>query len=569
MKKIICLLISLVLIISCFSFIGCSDKNSDNTDKNPEPKYNMVVLGDSIAEGILGASPISEKNDFTYCGIIGQINNFNYHNRSISGYQTFQMLDYISEDEDQSAYAHITHIKNADIISISMSGNDYIYNSLNKLVLEAVENKSTLRDKVLLQVRTNVALIVERLKELNPTATILWQSLYNPVYWDSPVLLKSTYRTLKENYGMDEDSLYEMGGFLLDQLNQVLYDYLEAHPGAFIIPDVNAKFDELYKTDHENIKRLIYEDGIHPSNFGHSVIASVIQSTLEELNFADKNSLSKYKDLCSKRLERMYTDTSIDVQSVKSGIQNAKNFDEVNSAYFNPTENVKANFMRPQNTLISTEGKTLCSKDTTFTLLSAEIDGGELEDLPLMGVIDKERSYLKLGVDGMMTLQVFINPSVYDIAKNALSGIDASQIDVSFLNTYAYELFPGMTLSNTEELFKAIEYTLGIKVNGLDFEKENIKAIADELAASGKLPEKVVLPDEISFTLTQPYELVHIDSVTEEGGFTAVYVGNYRGSEPYMIMTLSEDYWGTQKLEYRCEFMFLELEMVRYSFDED
>lgn len=562
-------MISIILIVSCFAFIGCTERKPNNGNDTPEQKYNMVVLGDSIAEGVLGVSPISEKNDYSYCGIIGEINNFNYHNRAISGYQTFQMLDYISKEEDQSAYAHITYIKNADIISISMSGNDYIYNSLNRLVLEAVEDQSTLRDRVLTQVRTNVALIVARLKELNPHATILWQSLYNPIYWNSPILWNSTYNTLRENYVIDEDSLYELGRFLLGELNQVLYDYLDENPDAFVIPDVNAKFDELYQADHKNIKRLIYSDGIHPSNYGHSVIASVIQAKLEELGFADKDSLSNYKKLSSERLERMFTDTTLDLKTVKAEIQKATSFEEVGEVYFSATENVLPNYNRPQNLLNTSEGKTYVSEDSVYSLVSVNIDGGELESLPLMSIIDKERTTLKLGTDGMMTLEVFINPYTYGLAKNVLENMDASTVDITWLNSYLDEFFPGTSIGDIEKLLKTIENTLGVTINGIDFEDENIKSITDSLAETSKLPEKVVLPDEISLTFTQPYELVHIDSDAIEGGFTAVYLGNYRGSEPYLIMTLIEDYWGTQNLSIRNEFMFLNVEFIKYGYAED
>lgn len=571
MKKFICVIVSLVMILSCFSFLGCIDKKQgDDPNSNTKTKIKMVVLGDSIAEGVLGASPLSEKNDYSYCGIIGQINDFEYVNRAISGYQTFQMLRYISKEGDESAYAHITHIKNADIISISMSGNDYIFSGLNRLVLEAVQNKSEQRDQVLLQVKTYVALIVERLKELNPNATILWQTLYNPIYWDSPILFQSTYKTLKEQYGLDADTLYEYGRFLLGELNQVLFDYLEEHPNAFIIPDVNAKFDELYQADHENIKRLIYNDGIHPSNFGHSVIASTIQETLEELGFAQKNSLIEYKKLCSNRLERMFGDTSVDVDSVKTAIENSKTFDEVNEAYFFTTEGVIPNYRRPQNILNSTEGKTLVEKDISFSLLSVDLDNGLMDDLPISieSLIDKTRTYLKLDTNGMLTLELFFDPFVYEVARGALQGIDASTIDLKMIDDYVKELFPGTSLGDIEDLLKSIETTLGVTINGFDFEEENAKAIKDSLASTGRLPEKVILPDEISFKFTQPYELKHIDSDTEEDGFTAVYVGNYRGIEPYLIFTITEDEWGVKTLDMRSEFMFLVVKMINYGFDE-
>lgn len=566
MKRLGCVLIAFILAVSCFAMFGCNKKNPSGNDVSV--KYNFLVLGDSIAEGILGASPLSEKNDYTYSGILGKINNFNYNNRGISGYQTGQMLRYISKDGDDSAYTPITLIKNAGIISISMSGNDYIFSDLNALLFEAIEGGSTLREKVLTRVRTNVPLIIARLKELNPDATIMWQTLYNPIFWDSPLLMDTTYETLKDVYDIDEDALHEWGDFLLDELNKVLFDYLEENPDSIVIPDVNAKFKAIYELDHANIRRLIYKDGIHPSNYGHSVIASAIQEKIEECGFHGKNTLASYKKLSSERLERLYSNTSVNLSEVKGVINGAKSMDEVNEAYFRPTFGVIPDYNHQQNTLTSTEGLNFMSADTVFSLLSAKMSGGLVGDIPLMGIIDSERTTLTLRADGMLTLDVFINPLVYELAKSALSGIDLSTVPVEMLDIYIPELFPGESIMGLESLLKTIEMTLGAKVNGFDFEAENVKEIADALATTGKLPSSVTLPDEISFTFTQPYNLVHVDSDTEEGGYTAIYVGNYRGSEPYLILTLTEDVWGVQTIEVRSEFLSLKIEFVNYGDDE-
>ena len=87
MKKWLLIALIVVFLFSMLGFVAC-----DENQIPEEPQYNMVILGDSIAEGILGPSPISEREDHTYGSIVGQINGINYHNRSISGYQTFQML---------------------------------------------------------------------------------------------------------------------------------------------------------------------------------------------------------------------------------------------------------------------------------------------------------------------------------------------------------------------------------------------------------------------------------------------------------------------------------------------
>lgn len=556
MKKWLLIALIVVFLFSMLGFVAC-----DENQIPEEPQYNMVILGDSIAEGIAGPSPISEREDHAYGSIVGQINGINYHNRSISGFQTFQMLDYISKETDESAYAHITHIKQADIIVISMFGNDYIWSDLNKLILEAAKNKSDLRDKVLNTVQTNIELIVNRLKELSPNAKILWQSLYNPIYQDSNILLKETYDVLKDEYNIYGDSLYELGDKLLDQLNQTLYTQLEKHPNSIEIVDVNKKFEDLYNADHEHIKTLIYKDGVHPSNEGHAYIASTLQAKLEELGYASKNALKNYKKLVSDRLNRLYTSTTVDLNGVTEQINAAKSFDEVNRVYFGGVKGVIPNYNHKTNELVSTENKRLMDEDTTFSLVYASFSGGINENLPIQSLIDSKKSFVKLGADGMLTMEVHINEKIYNLLKSIVSGLDASVLDLSFFDAYIQELFPGKSIDRIEELLKAIENTLGISVKGLDYNDPNIKTITDSLLNTGKLPEKIELPDEIYFTLSQPYELKHIDSLTVEGGFEAVYVGNYRGIEPYIMMTLGEDLWGVKNLKFINEFLFLTIEM--------
>lgn len=558
MKKIILILTVAVLCFGCVFAVACEQKQPDIEEQKT---YNMVVLGDSIAEGVLGPSPISEKNDYTYCGIIGEINDFNYYNRAISGYQTFQMLDYISKETDQTAYAHITHIKQADIIVISMFGNDYIFADLNKLILEAVDNKSELRDTVLNQVRTNIPLIVDKLKELNPTATILWQSLYNPIYDGSKIIGKATFETLKEQYGIYGEELVAWGNKLVDALNQTLYEYLEEHPNAFEVLDVNKKFNDLYNANHKHLETLIYEDGVHPSNEGHSYIASALQSKLQELGFASKDAIANYKTLVTDRLNRLYENTEVNVEATASAIRDASDFDSINAIYFEAVNGIVPSYNHKTNELGSTENKRLVDEDVTFRLINAKFNGGINESLPLTGIIDKEKSFITLDTNGLLTMELHIDSELYELAKAVLQGLNASTLDVSFLDAYIHELFPGTDKTDVAAVFESIENTLGLSVVGLDFDDPALKEIADSLRETGKLPEKVSLPDDVYFKLVQPYELKHIDSLTVEGGFEAVYVGNYRGQEPYLIMTMYDGVWGEKTLSIVNEFLFLTVEM--------
>lgn len=151
---------------------------------------------------------------------------------------------------------------------------------------------------------------------------------------------------IRDNYrpGATEEDFYDMTAVLMDRLNNVLFRYLEANPNAFEILDVNKKFDTLHKNDSEKLERLICDDDGHPSNEGHAVIACLLQEWLENNNLAKRSSaFYNYKDLRKKQLTRLYTDTSVDIDSTKALIDSAKTYDEVNAAYFDATNNISPN----------------------------------------------------------------------------------------------------------------------------------------------------------------------------------------------------------------------------------
>ena len=51
----------------------------------PEGKIHIVFLGDSIAEGIAGMRPVSERERDAYYGVLGIRNGYDFKNRAISG----------------------------------------------------------------------------------------------------------------------------------------------------------------------------------------------------------------------------------------------------------------------------------------------------------------------------------------------------------------------------------------------------------------------------------------------------------------------------------------------------
>ncbi|NCA91710.1 SGNH/GDSL hydrolase family protein [bacterium] len=321
-KRIFTLLLCVALLIcASITLIGC--------DK-AEP-LKIVYLGDSIAEALLGPSPVSERENYGYFSIIGRRNDYVYVNRAASGHQSKQLLALLEESDE--ALKLTSHIKTADVIHISILGNDFLQTNLGETILCAAQNDLVKIDDILAKARVNFDNIYKTLREYNEDAVIMFQTTYNPVSPESGLLRANVRESLAE-MDIHPEEYRSLGATLLNMLNGIIRDYLASHPGAFYITDAYAEFDRIYNEDPERGKDLIYADWVHPSNEGHAVMADIIQEQLEELGLADKEKAIRFtKYLRIEQLSRMYSDV-VDVSTVRKEINGAKSCKEITKIYF-------------------------------------------------------------------------------------------------------------------------------------------------------------------------------------------------------------------------------------------
>lgn len=426
MKKLLTSLVIVVLVALCaFTFAACDDDGGE--------KLNIVFLGDSIAEALIGASPVSERDNYGYYAIVGRTNDFNYYNHSMSGHLTSGnmadksgegLLEVVSR-KDENATLIRTHIVEADVIHISVLGNNILQYSLASLMLEMADKlaniapgspeswyqacfdretdenlKAELKaryadDKSLFDylhdggtlenVRPsvwsedgetihfgdrnegknletadpkfnfpptyqNIVDIVAKLRELNPTAKIIFQKVYNPVYEGTTLLKESEYAALAEKGYDTTAKIRELAGHLLGFLNGMLDEYNQNHPDNTVLTlDICKAFDDVTNTDVKNGEvdlsanglgsSLIYQDFTHPSNFGHAIIAQETQKMLEELGIANKNALANYKAIKCDQLDRIYSGVEgFDLQAAKDAVNNAETYYATTRAYFDKTD---------------------------------------------------------------------------------------------------------------------------------------------------------------------------------------------------------------------------------------
>lgn len=218
-KKTTSILLSLLLICSLFSVNAFATELTD-----------YLVLGDSIAYG----SGLANPTEACYGKIIADTCDFEYTNYAVPGATTNDLIAKLSEEKVSAA------VKEAEIISISIGGNDFLMNNIIGLMFDAIvkEDYSTF-DKIGENFYINLCEIIGIIRESNEDVLILLQTLYNP----------------------QEDYLrapYQQGA---DRINEGILRFAQENPENIAVVDVAGAL----KDDIDNFAG----DAIHPSAKGN------------------------------------------------------------------------------------------------------------------------------------------------------------------------------------------------------------------------------------------------------------------------------------------------------------
>lgn len=395
MKKTIILLLALLLIASLtFGLVAC---NKGNTDEEPTPprtyfdwsKTTMVWLGDSIAEALAGPSPLTERENYGYYGLLGKGNNYTYVNKAVSGWKSKQLLNYLNSTPDDPEHEFFMElVTRADIIEISILGNDLLQDDLGKLLSNLAKHKeltakgedsnyldyvndilfndvyksseiatingAKVGDANPYNSTANFEGIISRIKEVNPDVTILVQTIYNPVTSGTSLISAenrdklahpNNYKESKEDpdfeFSYNPDEYRALGDELIEMMNNIVRDYAKDNPGDITVVEVHDRFEEYYQADTSEYKadsrRLFSQDYIHPSNEGHAMIADITEDVLASMGLGDMNSyVASLKEIRIEQLDRLYSyaGCEINLDNAKNAINSATTSYAVNKAYF-------------------------------------------------------------------------------------------------------------------------------------------------------------------------------------------------------------------------------------------
>ncbi|MBQ2974276.1 MAG: hypothetical protein IJE19_07960 [Clostridia bacterium] len=235
MKKFTAFILSIAMIFCIFTVCGYAE--------GEKPFY--LVLGDSIAYG----SGLTNSREACYGKIVADTNGYDYVNHSVPGHTTTNLINRLSDE------TVIADLKKADIISISIGGNDFLMSNLIDLMFDSIVlGDHTEFDRIAEGFYTNFCKIVDIINSHNADAVILMQTLYNP---------QSGYLRAP----------YQQGA---DRINAAIEKYNTENPGEIVVVDVASALGD----DMANYA----DDEIHPSANGNEIIANVILDKLYEIS---------------------------------------------------------------------------------------------------------------------------------------------------------------------------------------------------------------------------------------------------------------------------------------------
>lgn len=552
-KTVLILLLSLIVVSSCL--VSCQKKGKVEEEKQP----TYLFLGDSIAEALLGPSPISERDSYGYYSIVGQVNGAHYVNRAISGLTTIGFKNSLCNRgyyEEPDGFYREYWIKQADVIFISMLGNDLLSAYMVDYAIETgVQSTAKGKEDVSesfterMQERCvpNVNAAMDRIYSLNPDVTVIWQTLYNP-FTDNTVLLdEDDWARYNEKIASGEiDSKYsfrDIADILVRAVNGIVYDWQAAHPDKkFFVSDVKGAFDAVFAADQAAGESLIFSDWIHPSVRGHALIAKCLEDTLCSIGLSDKGKATeKYKQLVLDRIDRLYPDQS----AVKTAVGSESTFEGITSAYFSATSGVSPDY---KSNAVPYEGGFL-EYEKRYPIVSMNLSGAELSTIDLeafaeemefdidenllglfklafpdgVDILDEFESYFYLDEEGNFEISFSVNPQLLAFANSLLEFPQFKDVIADFdvmdfyynvpfcdYNTtydmYFSELFPGFGLTDLKKSLSLLS-SVGCTIEGIDVESEEFKAFDRSLNTTGKLPEGFKLPSTLSIKLRGYYTI--------------------------------------------------------------
>lgn len=252
MKKLFKMSAVILFVLIVFSACGRHESVSGKiTSFPPYGERVVTAIGDSIAAGY--GLDSQEDNYLTlFSDNIGAVLN----NDAVSGYDSGEVLKSLSDEKTAA------DIKNADAIVVSVGGNDFFHRK--DIMIDALKNALLHGEGFFPEEVTNIydeyeknlSRIIDEIKNMNPDAYIIVQTVYNP-------FLKQTLNFSYINVGKTANRY-------VTRLNDSIKNVCKTKNRVFVFdvaPEMNEDAENFYGTDEKL--------DIHPTKHGHATLARV------------------------------------------------------------------------------------------------------------------------------------------------------------------------------------------------------------------------------------------------------------------------------------------------------
>ena len=176
------------------------------------------------------------------------------------------------------------------------------------------------------------------------------------------------------------------------------------------------------------------------------------------------------------------------------------------------------------------------SEETTYYLTSGEAVGMQVANF-----LSYEKTFIKFYPNGKMCLQVTPNSVIMAAASLYLynNRENLAGISLSDMERYTSEVLPGESFFALVSALGKLGNSIGLKINGIDFEDEDTQAVFEEFNETHVIPASFTLPADLNVTIEADYALCEVPSDFREEPFKAVYLGDYDdlSGDPYIILT--------------------------------
>jgi lysophospholipase L1-like esterase len=194
-----------------------------------------LALGDSIIRGVGAGQNDNFVSQFSSKLAKQTDKEITFQNQGINGITSDELNKLVQDgrfDDD---------IKNSDIITINVGGNDILRMAGAKNLRTVIQSYDQLQSSF----SKNLSDMTTRITQLNPKVTIVFLELYNPLSPDHP--------------------MYPMADQMLPKWNLNIYEVANKLSGSIVIETTKV-------INGENLHNLS-ADGVHPNSSGYSAIS--------------------------------------------------------------------------------------------------------------------------------------------------------------------------------------------------------------------------------------------------------------------------------------------------------